>query len=151
MMTKATKSDYFPEELFPNGVSFTYPDHMVRLNEYASRLVIENVQQGVATGERIPASAVTMRLASEFGLTTEQVAQYRLIGNYVAYDRELRDLSPEELRQDEIDKTPSEEQIAEFEREFGDKTPDFVDEALYEKYCYEKIDRLIEHLFGEEG
>ena len=151
MKTQVSKSDYFPEELFPNGVSFTYPDHMVRLNDYACRLVIQNAQQSVATGERIPASAVTMRLASEFGLTTEQVAQYRLIGNYVTYDRELRDLSPEELRQHEIDQTPSEEQIAEFEREFGDKTPDFVEEALFEQARYEKIDRLIEHLFGEEG
>lgn len=150
MMTKTTKEDFFPSDLFPNGVSFLYPDHMVRLCGYATALTIENARQSVATGERIPASAVTARLASEFGLNEEQVAQYRLIGNYVSFDRELRDLSPEELRECEASDEPTDDELA-LSKEDADALMEGFERVVYEQARYSEVDEFLNDLFGEEG
>jgi hypothetical protein len=150
MMTKTTKEDFFPNDLFPNGVSFLYPDHMVRFSAYATTLTIENARQSVATGERIPASAVTARLVSEFGLTPELVAQYRLIGNYVTYDRELRDLSPEELREREIADEPTDDELA-LSQEDADALVEGFQKVVDERTRYSEVDKFLSDLFGEEG
>lgn len=97
-----SKTDFFPEDEFPDGVSFEFPDHFVRLHAYRGRLSLDNLIRGRELGEMVPQRLITERLAEEFGLTAEQVLEGAMIGNWISYDRELNAMS-EEQRQNYIE------------------------------------------------
>lgn len=91
---KATASDYGLSAGMP-----IVPDSMVAMAEYVSKLIVENAQHFVATGERIPAVTIYLRIADELGMSEESVRFHTHAGRSIIWDRELRDLSDEEKEQ----------------------------------------------------
>ena len=110
-----TKSDFFPDSEFPNGVSFYYPDHFVRLCNYRTSLLVENAKRSVVLGEGIPSSAMAERVMREFNLTLDQLNEYSTIGNWIGYDRTIQAMSDDEKQKHyaEVEEEPSEELLAE--------------------------------------
>lgn len=149
-MNKTTQTDHFPTDLFPNGVSFQYPDHMVRLADYYLALMMELTHENIARkGDRIPASTITARLCDEFALDAETVHHYKGIGMWVHYDRELRDLSPEQLAVRELMDTPTADEQAEFDAEFGDDLLDVLRQAHAESEERQRWNDEMNGLMGE--
>lgn len=91
-----SKTDFFPESDFPNGVSFDLPDHLVLLHEYKQALFMEQLVRARMTGEMVPLRLLTERLATELDITEEQVLEFAVIGNWINYDREIRAMSDSE-------------------------------------------------------
>jgi hypothetical protein len=115
-----SKTDFFPIEEFPNEVSFMYPEHFVKLNAYRQQLTIDNINRGREVGEMIPQRLITERMAQEFGITAEQVWDFAIIGNWIAYDRELNAMTEQE-REDHyavMEEPISEELREEIEKDF---------------------------------
>ena len=141
---KTTKTDHFPTDLFPNGVSFAYPDHMVRFANYYLELMMELTRENVARGgDRIPASTIAVRLCEEFGIDEDHYQEYKMIGLWVHRDRELRDLNANELRELEISETPTDEELREFDAEFGDDFRACLHEAVERHEWNEEMKRLL--------
>lgn len=136
-----SKTDFFPENEFPNGVSFDFPDHMVRLNNYRSTLMVDNIMRARFTGEMVPPKFIMERLASEFDLTVEQVYDFTMVGNWVQYDRELHAMSDSEreAHYEEVTAPVSEEDIATL-RELGVPTIDEIIEDIKEQTAMRELE-----------
>jgi len=147
-----TKSDFFPEDEFSNGVSFDYPEHFVRLNAYKQQLTIDNINRGRAVGEMIPQRMITERIAQEFEITPEQVWDFAIIGNWVSYDRELNAMTEQE-REDhraEMEEPISEELIAEIQKEFLPSMEQIVEMAKEKSLLRQLETDLLNDLLNEK-
>jgi hypothetical protein len=72
------------------------PDSLIALAAYRTRLSVDAAMRSVATGERIPASAVRAGLIQEFSLDETQLECYLFAGEMLAWDRELSETTPQE-------------------------------------------------------
>lgn len=112
-------TDYFPSDEYPNGITFEYPDDFVRLCHYINALRIANVYKSVETGENPEFVNITSMVAATLGISAESCYQYSTIGNWISYDRQLRDLTDDELRQHKLENQVSDSDMKEFWDEFG--------------------------------
>lgn len=146
-----TKSDFFPDSEFPNGVSFYYPDHFVRLCNYRTNLLIENAKRSVELGESIPSSVMAERVMREFNLTREQLDEYSNIGNWVGYDRSIQAMSDDEKQKHyaEVEEEPSEELLAEL-AEAGFDLDKMVSDIVETSSMRNLETQMLNDLFNEE-
>lgn len=72
------------------------PDNLIALAAYRTRLAVDAAMRSVATGERIPASAVRAGLMHEFSLDEGQLECYLFAGEMLAWDRELSAMTPQQ-------------------------------------------------------
>ena len=152
---RVTASDYGIHGEMP-----MIPDTMVVVAEYARRLVIEDAQQLVATGERIPAVSRLIRIATELGHpdadTQDGIDWIRTIisqGEAIIWDRELRAMSDEE-RADYLrpyldpNFDPREGLTAE-QLELVDDFASFMEQAKAEADQRNKEIEMFRQMFGE--
>lgn len=146
-----TKSDFFPDSEFPNGVSFQYPEHMVRLGNYRTSLLMENAQRAVLLGESIPSSVIAERILAEFNIDTHQLELYSGVGIWVSYDRELRAMNDEqrEAHFAEAEGEPSDEFLQEL-AEAGFDLENII-EAVQDKSTMRNLEtQMLNDLFNQE-